>query len=52
MTALTKYIKSFALFELVKGLILTLRYFFKPKVTLNYPNEKGPLVSDLEVSTP
>ena len=43
MTALTKYIKSFALFELVKGLILTLRYFFKPKVTLNYPNEKGPL---------
>ena len=22
---------------------LTLRYFFKPKVTLNYPYEKGPL---------
>ena len=23
--------------------MLTLRYFFKAKVTLNYPNEKGPL---------
>src|SRR3546814_16182622 len=22
---------------------LTLRYFFRPKVTLNYPDEKGPL---------
>ena len=43
MTALTKYLKSFVLFELVKGMALTLRYFFKPKVTLNYPNEKGPL---------
>ena len=27
----------------MKGLMLTLRYFFKAKVTLNYPNEKGPL---------
>ena len=29
--------------ELVKGLGLTLRYMFRPKVTLNYPFEKGPL---------
>jgi NADH-quinone oxidoreductase subunit I len=29
--------------ELVGGLWLTLRYFFRPKVTLNYPHEKGPL---------
>ena len=43
MSTLTKYLKSFVLFELVKGMALTLRYFFKPKVTLNYPNEKGPL---------
>ena len=43
MASLTKYLKSFVLFELVKGMALTLRYFFKPKVTLNYPNEKGPL---------
>ena len=43
MTVLIKYIKSFTLFELVKGLKLTLSYFFKPKVTLNYPNQKGPI---------
>ncbi len=29
--------------ELVAGMSLTLRYLFKPKVTLNYPQEKGPL---------
>lgn len=29
--------------ELLGGLWLTLRYFFRPKVTLNYPYEKGPL---------
>ncbi|MGF1610147.1 MAG: NADH-quinone oxidoreductase subunit NuoI [Kiloniellales bacterium] len=29
--------------ELLAGLWLTLRYFFRPKVTLNYPYEKGPL---------
>ncbi len=29
--------------ELVKGLFLTLRYMVRPKVTLNYPFEKGPL---------
>ena len=43
MTVLIKYIRSFTLFELVKGLKLTLSYFFKPKVTLNYPNQKGPI---------
>ena len=29
--------------ELVSGMVLTLRYMFRPKVTLNYPFEKGPL---------
>jgi NADH-quinone oxidoreductase subunit I len=29
--------------ELVSGLALTFRYMFRPKVTLNYPYEKGPL---------
>jgi NADH-quinone oxidoreductase subunit I len=29
--------------ELVSGLGLTLRYMFRPKVTINYPYEKGPL---------
>ena len=43
MSFITKYLKSFTLFELMKGRALTLRYFFKPKVTINYPNQKGPL---------
>eukprot|EP00871_Galdieria_phlegrea_P002337 jgi/Galph1/3103/GphlegSOOS_G1801.1 len=29
--------------EMIRGLMLTLQYFFQPKVTLNYPSEKGPL---------
>jgi NADH-quinone oxidoreductase subunit I len=29
--------------EIVRGMWLTLRYFFKGKVTVNYPYEKGPL---------
>lgn len=29
--------------ELIRGLIITLQYFFKEKVTLNYPYEKGTL---------
>ena len=33
------------LLEIVDGLILTLKYFFKKKVTLNYPFEKGALSS-------
>ena len=38
-----RIIKSVFLLELLSGLFLTLRYFFKAKVTLNYPFEKGPL---------
>lgn len=38
-----KSLKSYFLFDLAKGLWLTLKYMFKPKVTLNYPYEKGPL---------
>ena len=29
--------------ELLKGMAITIRYFFKPKVTINYPYEKGPI---------
>ena len=36
-------IKSFLLLEIFKGLALTLKYFFKPKVTINYPYQKGPI---------
>ena len=35
--------RSLLLSELLSGLALTLRYMFKPKVTVNYPFEKGPL---------
>jgi len=38
-----RFIKTFALFELVKGLALTFSYIFKEKVTINYPFEKGPI---------
>ena len=34
---------SFFLTEIVKGMWLTLTYFFAPKVTINYPNEKAPI---------
>ena len=41
------FFKSFGrallLIELLQGMAMTLRYMFKPKVTLNYPFEKGPL---------
>ena len=29
--------------EFVSGFLLAMRYFFKPKPTLNYPFEKGPI---------
>ena len=35
--------KSFFLSEIVSGMWLTLKYFFGPKVTINYPNEKAPI---------
>tara|TARA_B100000686_G_scaffold13482_1_gene12950 strand:+ start:161 stop:640 length:480 start_codon:yes stop_codon:yes gene_type:complete len=38
-----RYIKSFTLFELFQGMLLTFKYIFKSKVTINYPYEKGPL---------
>ena len=36
-------LRSFFLQELVQGMSLTLKYFFRPKYTLNYPYEKGPI---------
>ena len=43
MQAAMNAIRSFLLIEILQGLALTLKYFFKPKVTLNYPFEKGTL---------
>ena len=45
MLNLFKYLKSFFLLELTKGLSLTLKYLFKKKVTINYPHEKNPISS-------
>ena len=36
-------IKTFLLWELVKGMLASFRHIFRPRVTLNYPYEKGPL---------
>lgn len=36
-----KKIKSWVLYEIVIGMWLTLKYLFKPKVTINYPFEKS-----------
>jgi NADH-quinone oxidoreductase subunit I len=36
------WLKAFTLWELVKAHGLTLKYFFKPKATINYPYEKAP----------
>jgi len=36
------WVKSFTLWEFVQAHALTLKYFFKPKATINYPFEKNP----------
>ena len=36
-------VKSLFLQEFVSAFVLTMKYFFRPKLTLNYPFEKGPL---------
>ena len=43
MSVIVQGAKALILKELVSGMWLTLRYFFKRKVTLNYPYEKGML---------
>ncbi len=42
MDAIIRYFRSLLLIELWQGLGVTLRYFFKPKFTINYPEEKTP----------
>ena len=43
MASLARTARAFLLSELLAGFALTLKYMFKPKVTVNYPYEKGPL---------
>ncbi len=42
MNAITRYLKSLMLIELFQGLSVTGKYFFRPKFTINYPEEKTP----------
>ena len=43
MAVMDRTARSFLLSELASGMWLTFKYMFKPKATLNYPYEKGPL---------
>ncbi len=43
MNTILRSVRSLVLAELLSGMWLTLKYFFKRKVTLNYPYEKGML---------
>jgi NADH-quinone oxidoreductase subunit I len=43
MAFLYRTTRVLLLIDIVRGMWLTLRYFFKGKVTVNYPYEKGPL---------
>lgn len=40
---LKHYLKSFSLWELFLGLLVTVRYFFSRKSTIQYPEEKTPV---------
>lgn len=43
MATMFRKIRSLLLIELIRGLRITFKYMLKPKVTLQYPYEKGPL---------
>ena len=43
MSVLGRSTRAMLLVELISGMALTLKYFFKPNVTINYPFEKGPI---------
>ncbi len=42
MQGIRSFIKTFLLWELLQGLWVTLKNLFRPKTTLNYPEEKTP----------
>jgi len=43
MNFIQRHIKTWLLTELVRGLMLTGKYMFKKKITVEYPEEKTPL---------
>jgi len=42
MKRVIEYFRSLMLLELMAGMGVTMRYFFRPKFTINYPEEKTP----------
>jgi len=42
VNSVARYLKSLLLLELASGLGVTLKYFFQPKFTIRYPEEKTP----------
>ncbi|MGV6859506.1 MAG: NADH-quinone oxidoreductase subunit NuoI [bacterium] len=42
MSALSHFLKSFSLFELLQGMRVTGKYLFAPKITVQYPEERTP----------
>ncbi len=38
-----QFIKSLFLWEFVCAFVLAMKYYFRPKATINYPFEKGPI---------
>lgn len=42
MQRLVKLLKTFSLWDLLMGLQLTMRYLFRPKTTIQFPEEKTP----------
>ena len=43
MNKVIRVFRSFLLIEFIRAFRLAMRYFFKPKATINYPFEKGSL---------
>ncbi|MCW8925906.1 MAG: NADH-quinone oxidoreductase subunit NuoI [Xanthomonadales bacterium] len=42
MKRIIEYLRSLMLLELLAGMGLTMRHFFRPRITINYPEEKTP----------
>lgn len=42
MKRVIEYFRSLMLLELLQGLNLTMKHFFRPRITVNYPEEKTP----------
>lgn len=43
INSIKHFVKTFTLYELFKGLSVTGKYFFKKKITVQYPEQKTPI---------